>query len=128
MRVEVSGVAEVCDELWRRGHIQIGASDAERSGDRRWRSLPGDTVRSGDHDPDGMLNDGRHREQTTALNGAIRGRALAPHHPTRGISRLIDVPHAERLTGHPAAGPKDRNTPTRPAPTIPRRPARNNAR
>jgi len=27
--------------------------------------------------------------------------------------------------GTPAAGPKDRNTPTRPAPTIPRRPARN---
>jgi len=71
-------VGGVWDALWRRGQIRIYANDAERR--QALPQLAGDSVHSRHHDPDGMLMMADTREQTTALNGAIRDRLLAAGH------------------------------------------------
>jgi hypothetical protein len=65
---------EVWEALRRRGQIRIYASDAERT--QALAQVAADTVRA----PDGMLMMADTREQTTALNGAIRDRLLAAGH------------------------------------------------
>ena len=77
-------VGEVWDALWRRGQIQVYASDAERT--HALARLAADSIRTGDEggrdpgDRGGMLMMADTREQTTALNGAIRDRLLAVGH------------------------------------------------
>ncbi|MGK2875784.1 MAG: AAA family ATPase [Nocardioides sp.] len=73
-------VGEVWDALWRRGQIRIYASDAERT--QALAQLATDTLHldTGGRDRGGMLMMADTREQTTALNGAIRDRLLATGH------------------------------------------------
>ncbi len=80
-------VGEVWDALSRRGQIRIYASDAERTqalarlAADTFRTA--DTIQSGGRDPGdrgGMLMMADTREQTAALNGAIRDRLLATGH------------------------------------------------
>ena len=69
---------EVWDALWRRGQIRIYPSDAERA--HALAQLAADATRTGNQQPSGVLMMADTREQTTALNGAIRDRLLAAGH------------------------------------------------
>ncbi len=72
---------EVWDALWRSGQIRIYASDAERT--HALAQLAADAIltgQAGHAGPDGMLMMADTREQTTALNAAIRDRLLAAGH------------------------------------------------
>ena len=73
-------VGEVWDALWRRGQIRIYASDAERTRALALALLAAVTDRSDDQGAGGTLMMADTREQTTALNGAIRDRLLAAGH------------------------------------------------
>ena len=68
-------VGEVWDALWRRGQIRIYSSEAERT--QALARLAADTIGTGERRPGGMLMMADTREQTTALNGAIRDRLAA---------------------------------------------------
>ena len=63
------------EALWRRGQIRIYASDAERT--QALALLAAVTDRSDDQGAGGTLMMADTREQTTALNGAIRDRLVA---------------------------------------------------
>jgi exodeoxyribonuclease V alpha subunit len=74
-------VGEVWEALWHRGQIRIYASEAERT--QALARVAAEARRTGrppDSDPDGILVIADTREQTTALNGAIRDRLLAAGH------------------------------------------------
>jgi len=89
---EASGerVGEVFDALWARDQIRIYASDAERS--QALARLAADALLAG---TDGVLLMADTREQTTALNGAIRDRLVAAGHVDE---TRVHVTHAgERL-------------------------------
>jgi hypothetical protein len=66
---------EVWEALLRRGQIQIYSSDAERT--QALAQLAADSVRTGHRRRSGMLVMADTREQTAALNGAIRDRLTA---------------------------------------------------
>ncbi len=74
---EASGkrVGEVFDALWARDQIRIYASEAERN--QALARLAADALLTG---TDGVLPMADTREQTTALNGAIRDRLVAAGH------------------------------------------------
>ena len=69
---------EVWEALWRRGQIRIYASEAERT--QALAQLAADSVHAGDRGPGGVLMMADTREQSAALNGAIRDRLLAAGH------------------------------------------------
>jgi conjugative relaxase-like TrwC/TraI family protein len=84
---------DVWDALWRRGEIQIYASEAERT--QALTQLAVDAAFEGDHGSRGMLLMADTREQTTALNGAIRDRLLAAGH--RDDTHAVVTRAGERL-------------------------------
>jgi len=84
---------EVWEALCRRGQIRIHASDAERS--QALARIAADTVRTGDRSGGGMLMMADTREQTAALNGAIRDRLLATGH--LDDTRTVVTKTGERL-------------------------------
>ncbi len=89
---EASGerVGEVFDALWARDQIRIYASEAERN--QALARLATDALLAG---TDGVLLMADTREQTTALNGAIRDRLVAAGHVD---DTRVTVTHAgERL-------------------------------
>ena len=78
-------VGEVWDALWRRGQIRIYPSEAERT--QALARLAVEAAQAGDRGSTSTLLMADTREQTTALNGAVRDRLLAAGHleDTHGI-------------------------------------------
>jgi hypothetical protein len=83
---------EVWEALLRRGQIRIYASDAERT--QALAKLVADTAHDG-RDQGGILIMADTREQTAALNGAIRDRLLAAGH--LGDTHTVATNAGERL-------------------------------